>query len=51
MQPASVILQAEALCLVSAVARAVCHRHRRPRRPDPKWLRILLDRLRQMSQR
>ncbi len=51
MQPCSLILQTEALCLVSAMYHAARHRHRRRQPPDPKWLRVLMERLKQMARR
>ncbi len=51
MQPCSLVLQVEAVCLVLAMCRAARHRHRhrRRRQPDPKWLAALCERLRQMA--
>ncbi len=51
MQPCSVILQTEALCLVLAMYHAARHRHRRRRQPDPRWLRTLMERLKRMARR
>ncbi len=49
MQPCSLVLQVEAVCLVLALCRAARHHHRRRRPPDPKWLRVLMERLKQMA--
>jgi hypothetical protein len=48
MQPAGIVLQFE-LLLVALALRHRRRRHHRP--PDREWLRVLLDRLRRMSQR